>query len=381
MNLVLFENNIILRYHYSMKYYGLIGTFLLTFLSLFSIPVLAQPSPVTITPTPVKIEFPQIVAGSDRTINEDVNKDLMLTGGQVTVTSNVNGDAYVVGGQITISGNITQDLIVAGGNVNITGSVGKNLIIAGGQVTISNTAKVGGYVLGAGNLINLNGQFAGPVKIVGNSLIVGDQASIGGNLEADVSMAEVAQTATISGERKINIYENEAPEVSKVALVGLVTAGSIMYFLSKLLVLLLLVYIFKNLIGPATEHLKNFWPALGWGLVVMIVTPFLVIALLATLVGIPLALILLFSYLLVLYLSSMVVATTMGNWMSDKGWLKTENVYIWAIAGLVILSVVGIVPIIGGLVNFVVILLGLGIIFKIFTGNITIDKQLKKISK
>ena len=66
----------------------------------------------------------QLVLGSNHTIgeNETINGDVYVAGGNLKIheTAKVNGDLYVFGGNANIDGRVTGDVIVFGGNVRLT---------------------------------------------------------------------------------------------------------------------------------------------------------------------------------------------------------------------------------------------------------------------
>lgn len=347
-----------------MKKYGLFGILGVLFLTIFTIPVKAKEARLIQT-APAKIELPLIFAGRDQMISQPVDRDLIVAGNNVTVSSTVAGDTYVAGGQVNITGNIAENLIVAGGNVTISGTIGKNLIVAGGEVKIEDSANVNGYVLAGGNIVNINGQFAGPVRVGASEFTVGDKAKIRGDLEADVTKSNVSPTASIAGEKKINIYENRTPNrmdwINRETFSGLRIIG----FLSKLIILLILTRLFGYLIKPIAELSKSFLRNLGIGFLILIIVPFLVVGLLATIIGIPLAVIILFVYLLALYLSNLIVAGALGQLIAEREGMKIDNIYLRVIVGFVILTIIELIPVIGPITRFIVMLLGLGLVYRL----------------
>ena len=311
------------------------------------------------------IKLPTFMAGQNQLVIKTVDGDLMISGGQIRTTANVNGDAYVAGGQINIGGTISGNLIVAGGNITISGKVLKNVIVGGGEVNIEDTAEIGGYVLAGGGTVTLRGHFLGPVKVGGGTLIVGEKAVINGNLEADVSKSEVSPTSMVNGEKKINIHIAKQPEkeISQNQWRQLGYVREIFSFLSKLIILLIVVKLFGQKIKEI--NLKDsILMVSGLGFIFLILTPFLVFILMTTIIGIPLALMVLMTYLISLYSAGIVVSILIGDFIFKKKYLKTNNLYIQGMVGLLLLTIVGMIPLVGGLVKFIVLLLGLGVIFK-----------------
>jgi cytoskeletal protein CcmA (bactofilin family) len=336
-----------------MRKISLIGS-LLVFMILFSPNILAQ------NKTKAQIKLPVFMAGKDQVVDKPVDGDLMMAGDQIKIVANIAGDAYVGGGQVDVGGTINGNLIVAGGNVTITGKVNKNLIVVGGQVRIDNSAEIGGYVLAGGGEVSLLGKFSGPVKVGTGSLVVGEKAFISGNLEADVTKSEVATTAKIMGEKKIQVHETKAPEekpqVNQWRQLGYVK--EIFSFLSKLVILLIVVKLGGKKI-KGIETMDSFWSMIGLGLVVLIVTPVAALILMATIIGIALALLVLGLYFIGLYISGIVASIIAGGFV-----LKNSNQYLQGFVGLLLLTIIGLIPIIGGLVKFIVLLVGMGVVFK-----------------
>lgn len=320
--------------------------------------------------TATEIKLPVIVGGEDKTIDYSIDGDLIGAGGKMRILSDITGDAYIGGGQVDFGGSVDQDLVVAGGEVTIRGRVGKNLIVVGGSVKVEDTAMVGGYVLAAGGQVSLNGQVNGPVRVATSKMVIGEMAYIGGNLEADVEDARVAETAQIEGQKNIKIHQTEtrrAPETAKEAMRGLAVVAKVFYFLSKLVTLLVLVTIAGKLMAPAAVQLQKFWPTLGWGMVVVVVAPFVMVVLMTTVIGIPLSLIILAAYLVTMYLSSLVVSAAFGSYLAKQGWLKTKNNYLLATVGLILISAITWIPFMGWFIQMLVCFMGMGIMFKLAT--------------
>lgn len=307
------------------------------------------------------------MASDNQVIDKPIDGDLMVGGGQIKISSNIQGDVYAGGGQIEIGGVINGNLIVGGGNIVISGKVLKNVIVGGGQVKFDNTANIGGYVLAGGGKVDLLGQFAGPVKVGARDLMVGEKAVINGNLEADIASAEVSPTSKIEGVKKIQIHEIKQNEKQVIGR-KFAFSREIFTFLSRLVLVLVLVKLLgKKMVS--TDIKKSFWSNVGLGLIVLVVTPFLMLMLLISFIGIPLSGIILLLYILFLSLSGVVTSILMGNFVYQKGYIKNENLYIQGIVGLFLLSVLGLIPFVGAIVKLISLVFGLGIIFNGLRNN------------
>jgi hypothetical protein len=323
---------------------------------IFSVNVSAQ------TKAKTQVKLPVFMASESQIVDKPVNGDLMVAGSQVKITSNISGDVYAAGGQVDITGTVGGNLVVVGGNINVSGKVTKNIITAGGQIKLSDTAELGGYLLAGGGSVDLNGRFSGPVKIGAGTLSVGDKAVINGDLEADINKSDISQTSKILGEKKIQIHETKKVEKETLPTPSFKYFNyprEVFSFLSKLLILLVLVKLFaKKIIESNTK--RSLWSNLGLGLIVLVVTPFLSLMLLISVVGIPLSGIIFSLYLIIISLSKVIASILFGEYISKKAYLKTKNQYLLASVALLLLSIAGMIPIAGILVKLFLLLFGLG---------------------
>lgn len=335
---------------------------LLSTVLMFAFTVLFTQKAFAQTKTKALVKLPTFIAGDIEIVDKPVLGDLMIAAKELKIATDISGDVYVAGGKVEIDGNVSGNLIVAGGEVKVLGKVVKNLIMAGGKVQVGELAEIGGYTLTGGQEINLLGKFMGPVKLGAESLMVGQKAMINGNLDADVVTSKIATTAKISGEQNIKFHEVKKMEVDKNQFKKIGYAGKFFSFLSKLLVVLVIVRLFGKKLSKV-DFKESFWSNIGLGLVVIIVVPVLIMLSLISVVAIPLSIITFVIYLIGLYLSSIITSIVLGNYIFAKNKLK-ENIYLQAIVGLLLISLLGLIPVVGGLTGVVAVLLGIGITFK-----------------
>jgi len=132
-----------------------------------------------------------------------------------------------------------------------------------------------------------------------------------------------------------------------------------------LVVGLVVISFFKKASTAVTEQMKgNIAKNLGWGLVYLIIIPITAFVLLVTIIGAPLALITITLYTIALYLSKVFMGLLIGYWIlqylkKDK---KDKTVpLMWAmILGIVLLTVLTIIPYFGLFIGFVATIWGLG---------------------
>lgn len=313
-------------------------------------------------------------------ISGTVNGDVYTAGGQVSVDGTVNGDLLAAGGTISISGRVDQDVRAAGGQLTISGEVGGNITLGAGNVELTEDAKVGGSILaGVGNLrlaspvggsvrlgagnVNISNKIDGNVNVAAEDIRIASNAKIGGYLtywsDKDASIDENAE---VVGEvtKKAPADVSKSSENFFGAFAGFSLFGALVSLVSTFIVGLILIRFFpvfnKNVVANLT---KTPWISLGAGFLALILVPIAAFILMITIVGIPLGLILMVLYVVALYLARIFVIYWIGSTIFARMGGKTHE--LWAlIVGLIVYYLITLIPVLGGLVTFSVLLFGLG---------------------
>ena len=334
--------------------------------------------------------------GNDITVakGETVDKTFFAAGRTVDIAGKINGDVFCAGQNITISGEVTGDVICAGQTVRVSGTVGGDVRVAGQSVTLSGTimhnlsaagqsvvsdsdsivkgdASIGGQTatlngsvgrdLAAGsNSLTLNNVVGRDVQVSGQDLTLGGNAKIAGNvIYTSRNQLHREGGAQIAG----HITHNLPKQHERHARVGSIFRMSIWFalymLLAALLVGLVLVLLMPHAFHGASETaLHHPGKTLLTGFIASIVAPIVVILLMFTVVGIPLGVLLLLAWLLVLALAGPFAAYYTGRLLMQKA---TNAIAIMALGTLVLLLLY-FVPILGGIVWFLALWFGLGII-------------------
>lgn len=322
------------------------------------------------------------IAGGSVFINSDVAGDLYGVGGTMTVEGKVEQDVVVAGGTITLNSPIGGDVRVAGGTVVINGPVGGDVIIGGGTVHITEKASVqGDLAVAAGDLI-LDGTVVGFVKIGGGvvtlnsslpgqvtvaadqSLTIGSKAVIPNTIVykgiKEAVVQDGAQIGTIDFQAMQNRGGNN--HVGRM-MFAIFSISFVIKSIGLILAALLLMKLFPRTAKKSVEHMQQgMWKNLGIGLIGLIVTPILFFILLITFFGMYIAFLLLFAWLLMLIVASLVASVFVGAWIINQLTKKQGMVYDWQalVIGVVVLGIVMIIPFIGSLVFLILMLMAFG---------------------
>jgi hypothetical protein len=216
-----------------------------------------------------------------------------------------------------VAGRVRGDLVVVDGNLRISGTVAGDVVTIADRATLAPGARVGGDLVYADK----------------RPLVPG-----GATVEGDVS--------------RVNIDEVTDP----VGFIGAVAVW-IAVTVSALVLGLLLLWLAPRALDAAYAAAStSLGPTIGWGLLLFFGLPILAVIALVTLVGIPLGVALLLA-LVPLY----ALGYTTAAWLLGRRLVRPPRARILAfLAGLAILRVLAIIPILGGIVGFAAVVVGLG---------------------
>ncbi len=282
-----------------------------------------------------------ICAGQTVTVSGDVEGDVRLAGQSVTIGGQVSGNASVVTAAFLLEseGSVGQDLSAAGSDLVLNGEVGRDVSLAGATATINN--QIGRNVNASVENIRLHGQ-----------------ADIGGGLYYTSSReAQVAQGAAVAGETKRTQPAQKKGTFETPLVTGMSFA---LYIIAALMILsLALVLLFPAAIHATTSiALAKPLKVLLTGFIAGLAVPVLIAVLMITVLGIPLALLLLGVWLLVLFLSGPVFSYYIGRLLlSDQ-----RNPFLIMALGSLVVLVLLFVPILGFLVWLAAIWMGSGML-------------------
>ncbi|MDO8522044.1 MAG: hypothetical protein Q7S08_02030 [bacterium] len=309
-----------------------------------------------------------ILGGGTIVVNGPVSQDILIGGGTISVFSDAGDDVRIGGGNITLAGKVGNDVVVAAGQTQISGAVGGDVVWAGGSLNADGS--VGGNMKLAGSSATINSHVKGNVTFKGNKLTLGKDAVIDGNLDYKAAAKAVMEEgAVVKG--KTTYTEQGGSKKSPVSPAGILAILSAFLFgkfLAALLFALVLGLSFKRctlaLISNATAH-----PMLeiGRGLIVLIVLPIASVIALITLVGIPFGLLGLLLFGALLLTASAWASVLVGSLVHKQFYKPADYQLTWktVLSGVLIFSLLGFIPLIGGIAKFVLVLLALGSIVKV----------------
>ena len=385
---------------------------IMIFLAVFTICLFAFASPL--------FAF-TVKGGNTVTISEDLDDDIYFAGNVANVAGDIGGDFFAGARIVNIFGTVKGDLLSAGASINVEGSIGdsariigkdivitsnvaKDLIIIGGNIDIAKGAIIGGDLVVIGGTVKVSGDVIGDVIAFGGSVVLegktGKSAQInssnitvdGGEIKGDLKYISV-NPVKISSESKIfgktirdkfsisNITKLAASAEEKMTFKTFASGffGSRLVKFGGFLILgIILILVLPWTFKKYSERMKkSFGANTGIGFVVLIIAPAAFIVMLAvsimlfiTKFGSALGGFILICfffavavYILFILLGNVYFAYYIGSLVYQK--LKIIKAGFWHkalfyITGLIILSLILAVPILGIIAGFAAALFGFG---------------------
>lgn len=320
------------------------------------------------------VEGDVVVAGGRVTVGERVSGDVMAAGGTVSVRADIGDDVRVAGGDIMLSGTIGDDAIAAGGNVTLSpdGRISGRAWFSGGRIDVAGA--VGRELKAAGGRIVLSGRLNGDVELRGRAISILDSAIIDGDLVyRSPREAEIADGAQIHG-----TITYEPAERPVGAIVAAVAGIGIVVLLSLIVTGIALFLLFPHFVEMAVATIRTEpWKALGLGLAIFAATPVVISVLFMTVIGWLPAIVIGILYLLLLLASLLTGAFYVGSLGPGlRGRNEVSRARrLWSfVIALIVLLLLALVPLLGALLLFALMLLGMGSLilsmYRTYTGQL-----------
>lgn len=383
---------------------------------------------------------------------EVINDDLYVAGNQIVIDGTIKGDLFVVGSDAVINGVVEGDLFFAGQSLTLNGEVkddlrmgltaftlgpngqvGDDLLAGGYSLETKAGSQIGGQMyFGASQALlagavkgdvnagvnglqvdgtiggNLNAatanrgdrpflnpmQFnpnAPKVPVVAPGLLLGKNASIGGNLNLQSRTDPGVDIARVKGDFNFSAQAVNAPPTPQEQALA-AGKGAASRFLGAFLIGLLLLWLMPGFMRRAATVLHgNKGGGFGWGLLAYIGLPILmaiavvIVIILASIVGnfglswliggfvgaavlAVLLMLALFVFIIVL-VGKIAVGTWLGRLLTGQRDAQRGRLWLPMLLGLVVVSVLIAIPYAGAIFNLIFSVWGLGAVWLALRGR------------
>lgn len=327
--------------------------------------------------------------GDNITIDYIVDGNLFVFANSVTINSQIGGDAFICAKTITVSeqGYIFSNLFALAETVNVNGVIYD-------LYSCSQTTNISGYVYRdikvASETLNILGTIKRNAFVECNNITIGNQSEnsddktpstqggIGGDLnytaKNELTIPKEAVNGNINFTPKVEVSTNTLSD-------KILSLGS--FIATVVLIWLVLLWLAPKFVKTCDKMLiKKPLPVIGIGLITPFVFLFGFVVLLLLSITASFSLLAMGLLFILLLVSSSIFVITINNLICNK--LKIEKVP--GILGILIISsavlwLLKLIPIVGGLISFISVVVGLGIIISclIFKSETTESNKDKKL--
>ncbi|MBI5906864.1 polymer-forming cytoskeletal protein [Candidatus Saccharibacteria bacterium] len=304
-----------------------------------------------------------------------VNGDVFCGAQTVNISGTVKGDVICGAQTINVSGNVEGSVRLGAQTVNLTGSVGRNATVGAQTITTDSKSRVGGDAsFGAsnthlngqvgrdlavgGSMVDLNGVVGRDVKGGADKITLAGSAKVGGGVEyTSKNKIAIADGASVAGKVIQHAPKQKSGTFASLLIFhGVVALVAALFLLVTALIVTALLPQFVHKVS--NQAMNRVWWVLLTGFVASIMVPILFVLLLMTVIGIPLAILMIFSWLLIAFSSGLFTAYYVGR----KVWRTQTNPLLRVLAGGPILLILFLIPYLGFFVMLVAFWLGAGMV-------------------
>ncbi|MDH3761666.1 MAG: hypothetical protein OEU50_11845 [Gammaproteobacteria bacterium] len=311
-------------------------------------------------------------AGGVVDIDADVDGDVIVAGGELLIGHRITGDLIAAGGTLRIRGVIDDDVRVTGGELDIDARIGDDLAASGGSIELAATTAVGGDVWLAGGEVNMAATVNGDLKIVAGEIIL--SGTVLGDVDLEAGDIQILESARIEGNLK---YRSPKPATTgaSVRIGGEIDydAGDLTYgdrgfglFFSVTLVVasILFYLLFPHYTVAAVRRIAaDPFASLGFGFLFLAGTPMVAFILMLIVLGLWVGLTVLALYFVALLCGLLIACffvADRGAKLFKQDISSRARRLISVIVAIFVLGLVQTIPLLGGLILFILLVLGLG---------------------
>jgi len=257
-------------------------------------------------------------------------------------------DRIVHGGDLVIGADETvHDVTIMGGSLSLLGTATGNVTVLGGSAHL----KKGAHVIGSATAVG------GSIDIDDGAQVDGDVGVVGGSLDRHKG-SRIGGAVRKSDDQSIGVHADTSPLHPKSLLREVsdaITRAAMLFIFGAVLFALAGNRMNMMRLEAAARPMRSFALGIVGGLVGI-----LTIAIVAvTIIGIPVALVVLLGAIFGAYAGICAVLATAGKALVGH---KTDNPHAHLLVGCALFLVSGAIPFVSGLVTFFVVVTGIGVV-------------------
>lgn len=309
---------------------------------------------------------------------KNIRDDVYLLDSAVTLKDNVDGNVYIMAKDVEItseeiSGNvficaeeinirntyINGSLFLVGEKINVT-AFASDAYIAGNKVTLGEETRILRDLRVAADKLEINGVISRNVFASADDIKMNNNTIVEGNFNYS-SKNEINISENVRGEINFEeLKENDKTNSNNVIdyIKGILTSIA-----SSALIILFIIFVLPKFNQNISE--AKLLESFGLGIGFLVVVPIITILLFMTIIGVMPAFLLIAIYIAMLAIGYTISAISIAGKIYKK--INQEGnsklyIFLFTIITLIALNLISSIPVIGGIVSFVLTMIGDGII-------------------
>lgn len=300
---------------------------------------------------------------SSSELTKDVNGNVYIMAQDVRIKSKkIYGNVFIMAQDINIDGTeISGSVYLLGETIKFNGTCSE-IYACGKKVSVEADSKIYRDVRLAGEKVNIKGKISRDAYIACDNLSLVEGAVIEGDLSYEAIEAGKIE-GKVNGKvdyKKIEKNDNS----NKVKTVGAIIFGVIWSTLSNIILSLIIMLLFYKAFKRDELSLVE---STLLGLAFLAGVPILCLVLLLTVVGILPSILLFALYVLILCVAQLIALLMIADKLykkDDEGEKSKLKLFLIDVALIIAYGAISVIPVAGGIVGFVLALMGCGIVLK-----------------
>ena len=326
-----------------------------------------------------------VVSQPEAEIEGKITGDLFLFCQEAEISGIVEGDVFFLGSRLNVErgAEIYGSLFAVGQKAELAGQIRRNTYIFASELSTSTYFENRGDFNFAGKFVELNGtvrkKTRGWARTVNlkNVALLGDvflkvrhltytpATVVKGTLTYVSPYEALFETEEPEAEAKISSMEwKKVPRPTFKQKFLRRLSGKLLSFLYLVVIGFLWVWLWKDKFKTAVLSLREkLWPALLWGVLVLLILPAVSVLLAFSILGVPVLVFLLAFLAFWAYLSPILVGTLLGQFLAQLAGYDWEKYpYLTVFVGLLILMILFALPGVGWIFKLATVILALGVL-------------------
>jgi cytoskeletal protein CcmA (bactofilin family) len=317
------------------------------------------------------------ISGGTVEISGVVDGDLIAGGNTVTITGTVTGDLYAAGSKVDISGNVYGSTFLTGQTVDVSGSIARNSYITSMFANISGNIGKDATIFASNS--SITGKVTEDVRVfAGRSVISGSVKgevlvySGTSTVDEELVEGEIYENMEIEGKKMKNLENDIQPRRigawAGKAFFGINVFSILIGFVSMYIVGVVLIYLAPvktlKIEEKVTDSLQEFLFSFLIGLGIFVIIPMPLIILSFTLIGTPLAILIIAVLLFASIFGTVWVESAIGQKILSTTDKKDPKRLLSLLIGRGLTTVVNFIPIVRGIYKWVLSMTAVGAIVR-----------------